>query len=104
MQEKKLVRDQSYEEVKEGTYSQDYEEISDEQPYAEAKVAEPYEKPVLRKEKSYEDPDDVTDQPLSSPIYIVPDPEEQKKMQYLYEYFTTQSTVINGEHNVSIHS
>lgn len=99
VQKKKLGRDQSYEEIK------DYEEISDEevrdeQLYAEPKDVRPYEKPILRKEKSYEDPDDATDQPLSSPIYIVPDPEEQKKMEY--QHFTTQSTVINGEHNVSI--
>ena len=104
MQKKKLERDKSYEEVKEGMYNLDYEEIKDEQPYEEAKDVQPYEKPIntLRKEKSYEEPDDATDQPLSSPIYIVPDPEEQKKMEYLYRHVDTQNTVIHGEHNVRV--
>ena len=102
VQKKKLGRDQSYEEVKEGMYSQDYEEVDDELPYTESKDIQPYKKPILTKEKSYEDPDNATDQPLSSPIYIVPDPEELKKMECLYRHFTTQSTVINDEHSVSI--
>ena len=102
MQKKKLGRDRSYEGVKEGMYSQDYEEVDDELPYTEPKDVQPYEKPILTKEKSYEDPDDSTDQPLSSPIYIVPDPAELKKMEYLDRHFTIQSTVINDEHSVSI--
>ena len=80
-------RDQLYEEI-----IGDYEEIEDELLYAEPKNVQPYEKPVISKtkeERPYDTPCDATDQPLQSPIYIVPDLKEQ------------QNTDINGEHNVS---
>lgn len=93
-----LPRDQSYEEITEGKCDQEYEEIEDVHPY---ELVQPYEQPV-KKEKPYDEPDTVLDKPLESPIYIVPDPEEQKKMDYSYYHFDTRSTDINGEHNVSV--
>ena len=94
--------------MKERTYNQDYEEIEDEWLYEEAKDVQPYEEPIhtIRKEKSYEELDGATDEPLSSPIYIVPDPEEKKKMEYPYQHLTIQGAATNGEHvsKVFIHT
>ena len=83
--------------------NQDYEEISDELLYEVPKDIQPYEEPInaLKKEKPYDEPDDTTDQPLESPIYIVPDPEEQNRIENLYQHVNVQNTTTNGEHHVS---
>ena len=83
--------------------NQDYEEINDELLYEVPKDIQPYEEPInaLKKEKLYDEPDDTTDQPLESPIYIVPDPEEQNRIENLYQHVNVQNTTTNGEHHVS---
>ena len=85
-------------------FSQDYEEISNEQLYEEPKNVQSYKEPTNapKKEKPYEEPDDTTDQPLGSPIYIVPDPEELKRMEHLYQdVIRAYSTATNSDHLVS---
>ena len=97
-----LPRGRSYEEITEGNYDQEYEEIQDVHPYDDA---QPYEEPAsLKKEKPYDEPDITLDHPLESPIYIVPDPEEQKKMDNPCHHFNAKNTNMNGDHNVSTQS
>jgi len=97
--------DKPCEKVADEGHDQECKEIEDEQPYEETKYASPYEESTTTatiKEKTYEETDSAADQSLCDPIYIVPDPNEQKKAYNLHQHLTSRSANLSNGHGVSV--